>query len=109
MFDKRTNRQRGSPLQLVIPMRVSRVDKTTRDLGGSEPKRWPQKNNFEISILPRNQLCKPSPLHRLLNGSNAPVRRTPNQHLSDLIDPVAVTDEPEPDIRVPRHHGGPYI
>ena len=38
-------------------------------------------------------------LRRLLNGSNA--RQTPKQQLSDLIDPVADTEEPEPDIRVP--------
>jgi hypothetical protein len=38
-------------------------------------------------------------LRRLLNGSNA--RQTPKQHLSDLIDPVVDTEEPEPDIRAP--------
>ena len=38
-------------------------------------------------------------LRRLLNISN--VRQIPKQHLSDPIDPVADTEEPEPETRVP--------
>ena len=63
-----------------------RIDKTTRDLGESEPLGT---GKIYIGILPVG-------LRQLLNGSNA--RWTPKQHLSDL---VADTNEPGPEIHVP--------